>query len=407
MVVTSTGGEDTPSVWARLTVTVVLLTQASALGAYAWLRLTTTAHESYPAMLPAMAAFALVGAAIMLRRPGNRVGWVFAGIGCLGPIAGLALEFTGAHVAGEVNGPAYVATLAAWLVSWTWWPAIALLLVGVPLVFPDGRLLSRRWWAVGAPVILSTAVLVLFSAFSEVLVDELFGTVPNPVGIPGLPPLTELPAAFGAATVVLSYGAAGAAVAMIARFHRSRGVERQQLKWFTAATVLMVVAFATTEHLPFTVLVREAIGGLAFAAVPVAAGVAVFRYRLYDIDRVISRTLTYAVLIGALAGGYAVLVVSLQALLAPVTSGSDLAVAASTLAVAAAFGPVRRRIRSTVDRRFDRSHYDAAATVGQFSQRLRDELHLDALIRELQLVAGDAVHPRHASVWLTGPGAAR
>jgi 4-amino-4-deoxy-L-arabinose transferase-like glycosyltransferase len=234
--------------------------------------------------------------------------------------------------------------------------------------------------------------------------EELF--VPNPVGLAGAPNPEE--GALGTVLLAVLVVCMVASVAsVVLRFRRSWGVERQQLKWFTYAAALMLVVNLAT----FTVLPDGAAGdvlfGLALAVVPIAAGVAILRYRLYDIDRLINRTLVYAALTAVLGAVYAAVVLVLGLLFGGV--GGELpswAVAAATLAVAAVFQPARRRIQDLVDRRFNRRRYDAAKTVAAFSARLRDEIDLDTLSAELVAGVDQTVEPTTVSLWLR-PSAGR
>jgi hypothetical protein len=226
-------------------------------------------------------------------------------------------------------------------------------------------------------------------------------TLPNPIGIPGLHDVEE-----GPISVVLLLGALSSVLAgmvsVVVRFRRSRGEERQQMKWFTFAVVLLIVEFvfqsaildgAGGDRIPV-------IDGIAMALVPISAAVAIFRYRLYDIDVVINRALVYGALTAVLAAAYLGLVVVFQEVLSPLTADSDVAVAGSTLAVAALFRPVRARVQEFIDRRFYRHKYDASETLEEFASSLRDEVDLDSLSRELVGVVADTMQPAHASLWL-------
>jgi hypothetical protein len=265
------------------------------------------------------------------------------------------------------------------------------------MVFPTGRLPSRRWrpvaWAAGA-------VFVLAALSSPLLPGSpADGLRPNPIAIPALEGVLRL--AYATANAVLFGVILAALVSLVVRFRRATGVERQQLKWFaygTALLLLLPVAGAVGARLGDTA--GELLVAAIVSALPVAIGIAVLRYRLYDIDRLVNRTVVYGLLTVLLAGVYAGLVFALSQLLNPADQQSALAVAASTLVVAALFQPARRRIQGLVDRRFNRRRYDAARTVAAFSTRLRDQIELDTLSTELLAVVDQTVQPVQLSLWL-------
>jgi hypothetical protein len=347
--------------------------------------------DSVPLLL-AFASFMVVGALIVGHRPENAVGWILAAIALLAVLGALAEEYATFASARHLPGP----VLAAWFASWAWYPTITLVLLFTPLLFPDGRPPSPRWrplaWLAGA----TTAAFTVLAAVQPTL--ELgTGRVANPIGVAAVGDPEQSMA--GQLLVDLIGVLVVAAVAsLVVRFRRSRGEERLQLKWFTYACALLPLV-VLSDQLP------DALGNLLFAAVvsclPVAAGVAILRYRLYEIDRLINRTLVYGLLSALLAGIYAALVLA-GGLLSGGLGGQppSWAVAAATLAVAALFQPARRRIQQVVDRRFDRRRYDAAQTVDAFSGRLREELDLDALAAELLAVVEQTVQPTRASLWL-------
>src|SRR5215213_1567327 len=225
--------------------------------------------------------------------------------------------------------------------------------------------------------------------------------LPNPVGLAGAPD-PENGALEAVLLGVLAACMAASVVSVVLRFRRSEGVERQQLKWFTSAAALMlVVQLATMTVLPDGVA-GDLLFGLSIALVPIAAGVAILRYRLYDIDRLINRTLIYAALTAVLGAVYAGLVLALGLLGGVGGELPSWAVAGATLAVAALFQPLRRRVQAAVDRRFNRRRYDAARTVEAFSARLRDQVDLDTLAAELLAGVEQTVQPTRASLWLRG-----
>jgi hypothetical protein len=283
--------------------------------------------------------------------------------------------------------------------SWLWLPTTGLIPTFLFLVFPDGRLPSPRW----RPVAFYAAfALGSFVATVALLPGPLSGTpsVRNPVSpFPGAIGLDQvlLPLfALFFVAVVLSIAA------LVLRFRRSRGVERLQMKWIAYASGLYAVAVfldSTVLYKPFA-KPFEIIDVLMINAIPLAAGVAIFRYRLYDIDLLINRTLVYGLTTAAIGAAFLGGIVVLQTVLRPLTGGSELAVAASTLACFALFQPLRIRMQRFVDRRFSRSRYDAVRTLEAFGDRLRDEVDLDAVCTDLVDAVRNTVQPAHASVWL-------
>jgi hypothetical protein len=285
----------------------------------------------------------------------------------------------------------------AWVSDWMWTTgAIPLLTFGL-LLFPDGHLPSPRWrpvaWLAGATL----AMYVFGSAFHS---EPLFNhpTIANPVGIVAAAPLLRIVQPVGA--VLLAVVVVCSAASILIRFGRALGLQRQQLKRLTYAVTVTTVALLLASREWAGWAIAEVIALLAAGFIPVAIGIAILRYRLFDIDRLISRTLVYGMLTALLAGVYATGVFIASRLLDPAHGRSGLAVAASTLAVAALFRPLQRRIQNLVDQRFNRSRYNAATTIEAFSGRLRDEIDLDSLAAELLTVVDQTVQPAQASLWL-------
>jgi hypothetical protein len=343
----------------------------------------------------ALLVYPTVGLVIVARRPDNAIGWLFCAVGIPLGLSTCAYAYA-SYALVTRSGTLPGGTVAAWLTTWVQLPA----LFGAPallfLLFPDGRLLSRRW----RPVLWLTAAAMLGIGLATALrpgpmADAAVKGTVNPVGVAGAGPLLDLVATVAGAAALLSMLLA--VVALATRFRRSRGVERLQLKWFVSAALLFVVACVAAfllfpeNDVPFGILL---IG--AFATIPIAAGVAILRYRLYDIDVVINRALVYGTLTATLGATYlaTVLLVGLA------VGRSGFAVAVSTLAVAALVRPARARIQAAVDRRFYRSRYDAARTLEAFGAQLRDEVDLEALTAEIRGVVRDTVQPSHVSVWL-------
>jgi hypothetical protein len=339
----------------------------------------------------ALTVSAMVGGLVASRRPENPVGWFFLGsAGC----------FSLAEVASEyVNYGLPGAQVMAWLMSWLWLPGVTLLLVFLPLYFPDGRLVSPRWrWLVRVALVFSVGGAV-FSAFSPGEIQD--EGVVNPLGIEALRPVSELLETF----VFVVYFALlfASAASLVVRFRRSGSVERQQIKWLAFAALAIPIWFLTNAPIEeasralFVVLDALIVSSL----IPVAAGIAILRYRLYDIDVVINRALVYGSLTVMLVVVYVIGVVALQAALRAVSGQeSTLAVVASTLAIAALFNPLRRRVQALVDRRFYRRKYDAAKTLEAFNARLREETDLDALSSDVVGVVRETMQPEHVSLWL-------
>jgi hypothetical protein len=361
-------------------------------------RLREFGGQSYGAAGIAL-TFTGVGALVVSRQPGNAVGWIFFTVGVLQALNIFGDAYSELAVVthpGSLPG-GYV---MAWLTEWNWAPSIALLTTFLLLLFPNGRLLSRRWRWVAWPTAGAIAVLVTFAAVAlwPQRREIALGLQADEGDVPwGLVPLLV------AAAAVLAFGVLASAGSLTVRLRRARGVERQQLKWFTFAGALAAVG-GLTIFLPTE---SEWTGILFFAAalsVPAAAAIAILRYRLYDIDVVVNRTLVYGSVTALLAGSYLGLVLLLQVVFRPVTEENSLAVALSTLAVAALFRPARNRVQALVDRRFFRRKYDAQQTLEGFAARLRDEIDLDALRAELTGVVAQTMQPAHVSLWLREEG---
>jgi hypothetical protein len=343
-----------------------------------------------------VATWGLMGALLVTRRPDNRVGWVLLAVGLGIGLALLGQLWAFLSMASEASLPG---TGAGAFLGLLFNPSFFLVML-VPLLFPDGRLMSRRWAVVAA--------LLLFSAAAT-----LIGTVTKPGPLEGMPDFDNpvgMPALGGLAQALIDIGGLGALVcipagivAAVLRYRRGTPVERKQLKWFGSVLVLAFAMFFAATLLPqpygqWAWIVASA----SIALVPVAIGIAILRYRLYEIDRIVSRTIGWALVTGLLVAVFAAVVVGLQALLAPVTDNNTLAVAASTLVAAALFQPLRARIQRAVDRRFNRARVDAQRAIDAFGAHLRDEVDLGAVHGRLLAAADATVQPSGAGLWLRG-----
>ena len=331
-------------------------------------------------------AVPVTGFVLASRRPANRIGWLFL-------VAGVALGLSGfsnqyalhALVADQGSLPA--GRVFAWLSNWLWVIPVAMLAF-LFLLFPTGHVRSRRWglaaWLVGG-------AFALIAAAALVIATHLWArpfTSSSPAGLIDL----MIAVLFSAALLV-------SVAALVVRFAKSSGEERLQLKWCAAAALVLVVVFVASFWVNSAVV--NVLQSLAFLCLWTAIATAVLKYRLYEIDRIISRTLAYAIVTGLLIGVYAGLVL-LATQVASITT--PVAVAAATLAAAALFNPLRRRVQRWVDRRFNRARYDADRTIAAFAARLQDALDLDAVQDDLAGVVQQALEPAHVSVWISQRG---
>jgi hypothetical protein len=338
-------------------------------------------------------AWATVGALITTRRPEHPVGWLFLGAGLVGAAQLATGEYAAAFLA--ASGLSASVALAAWASSQFQLVNVGLL-VGMLVVFPTGRPPSRRWWVPVWAIAAGTVLTWVSTGLTPARYEEFPG-VENPFGITSLATALNWVATVGGVLVVA--GVLGALASLVVRFARARGLERQQLKWFVYAAGLGVAVLVLPTPIPDFLEWTLAPVGLS-----VAAAVAVLRYRLYDIDRIINRTLVYGLLTAVLGLGYAGAVLLFGQLFGGVTKDPPpWAVAGATLAVAALFQPARRRIQQSVDRRFNRRKYSAAKTIEAYSARLRDQVDLDTLATELLAVTDKTMQPTTVSLWLRPP----
>ncbi len=349
-------------------------------------------------------SFATVGALVASRRPGNAIGWIFCYLGLSFPLVGAGEEYALYALVtepGSLPGGEGLVWLAAVLSG----PIVFAVFALVFLLFPEGRLLSRRWRLV-IWLDLIAAVCLLAWAFEPGPLENLgLVRVANPFGVERLAALLGTLGMVGL-LMTLTVAVAGG-ISLVVRFRRARGVERQQLKWFALSGVVFCVVFAIGPVLwylpssPGTEWIWTVLFLLGASTIPVAFGIAILRYNLYDIDILINRTLVYGSLTAMLVALYLVAIVVLQRVFVLLTGQqSTLAVVASTLLIAALFTPLKRRVQSFIDRRFYRSKYDARKTLQTFSAKLRNETDLEALSDELVGVVRETMQPAHASLWL-------
>jgi hypothetical protein len=368
-----------------------------------WLLILNLSHPKVPVYLYwaedtlLAVGYSTVGAVAASHRPGNPVGWVLCSIGLSWGVGHFTSEYaTYALLAAPGSLPA--AEAAAWIYSWVWVPGLGFI-VFLPLLFPSGRLPSPGWRPFAWLSVLLVVAGTIMAAISPAPGVGL--SIRNPFGIESLPNLNEQLQALMFALIFVS------AASLVARLRHARGVERQQIKWVAYAGALgggaslptyTVLEAVDIRWLHMIGYVPALVGIVGF---PTAVGIAITRYRLYDIDILINRTLVYGTLTATLITLYLVGIVVLQSLFVLLTGQqSTLAVVASTLLIAALFNPLRRSLQSFIDRRFYRRKYDARKTLERFSARLRDETDLDALSDDLVEVVRETMQPAHASLWL-------
>ncbi len=393
------GGIASRLAWSLWVVTLLLLPGVVVQIYFTW---------SGPTDIPFVVGFvgvqlgaATAGAIISSRLPRNAVGWIFLGIGLL-----LGLLFAAGAYASlgiDVKQGSFLpgSQIAAWVGSWIFIPAAFGLPMFLLLLFPDGHFVSKRWrwagWVLGVVVVMATAA----KAFLPGHIPPGFENPFAPGGAAG-----EVLRVLDRVTDAIALPAFALAVAgLVIRLWRSRGVERQQPKWFAFSAALVAAGLSSSVFLPgeWAPDLAFLVGLLALAGLPVAAGIAILRHRLYDIDVIVNRTLVYGSLTVALVALYVGSVVSLQYVFRVLTGGgSQLAIVASTLIIAALFNYLRHRIQGFIDRRFYRRKYDAARTLEEFSAKLRGETDLEDLSDGLVGAVRDTMQPEHASLWLRG-----
>jgi hypothetical protein len=355
---------------------------------------------SIAALLTETVSYSVVGALIASHRPENPIGWIFLAEGFCYGLLGAGDEYA-VYALLTNRGALPLGAEASWLGQWIWAPGLGLSLVFLPLLFPDGHPPSHRWrpvaWLGGLSIGLTvvSSMILLWPERGPALVtgDES----PSHV-VQVLVDFITVPMLFVAGL--------GAVVSLLVRFRRARGDERQQIKWFASAAALSLVWIivfgqASLRGLPEVIVALSTL--LVIPSIPIATGIAILKYRLYDIDVIINRTLVYGSLTVMLALIYFGGVATTQAIFGALTGQEEqpqLAVVVSTLVIAALFTPLRRRIQSFIDRRFYRRKYDTRKTLEAFSAKLRNETDLDALSDDLVGVVRETMQPSHASLWL-------
>jgi hypothetical protein len=360
-------------------------------------------------------SYATVGAILIIKRSGNGIGLLLTAVGWEFALGFLPLQATVDGLQTLTASPIVLAV--AWLKA-AWGLALVFtLLGGLAIVFPTGRLPIGRWRRPAILLLVVMGGITLAAAIWPVLEVQPAGLdhqirMPNPLRLLPAGPLDDGPSAPAGAFLLMFALLVASIVSMLVRYVRSTGVERLQLRWLVTG-LASVVAAVPVGFILFA-LFGPAIEGwawhpamIAFTLPPIAIGIAVLRYRLYEIDRIVSRTIGWAVVTGFLVTVYLAGALVLQAALSGITQGQTLAVAASTLLAAAAFQPARRRIQRLVDRQFDRARYDGEQTVGAFAHRLRDQTDMATVTRDLSRTASATVSPRSLAIWLRPRGAGR
>ena len=385
----------------------VWLLAAAAMAIDAWVTWTLLADPGGPNANPGefgwtlvLWVFAFSGALIVSRKPGNVIGWLLLLPGIASPLSSLATVW----LTGFEAAPPTI-TLPIWLALWFTgisWVLLIFPVLHLMLTFPTGRLLTRRWrwvaWLEGTMLGAFLALAALTETLEFFIGDDLIWSVPNPIGI--LPPTfwdTVFGPVWGALLALLTVSCVAA---VVQRFRKSLRVERQQMKWLLLAVGFFGVVFAIQAILnsqdgPSGV--ADALFGISLASIPIAIAVAVLRYRLYDIDRLVSRTVSYAVVVGLLAAVFFGIIALLTSLL---DTQSDVTIAASTLSVFALFNPLRKRVQNGVDRRFNRSRYDSGRVMDGFAASLKDRVDSDEVVSGWVGVVNQTMEPSSIGVWL-------
>jgi hypothetical protein len=350
-------------------------------------------------LVSVIASFVIVGATLVTRVAANPIGWILWSSGSFmawSIAANTYANYSLDRFGGTLPGTVAVALLSNVGII----PILTVTAIFVPLLFPDGHLPSPGWRAVGWFAGVAIGLTTFISALKPGPMSNGVA-IENPIASTGVGTLPEVVGVAVVGALFLSFGLAVGSV--VWRYRHGAPVERQQTRWFASAALVMLVAVAVG----FSGVGPLAEGGwllvlAGLALMPIAIGVAILRYRLYDLDRLVSRTISYGLLTGALLAAYAALILVLEGPLGAITTGNTLAVALSTLVVAALFQPVRQRIQRVVDHRFDRARFDADRTAAAFSERLRDEIDIATLTADLDSTVRVALRPATIGLWLRG-----
>ena len=387
-------------------VALLLLAASLAMIAFSLLSLVLPGTELLPfrpplgsflAFVCVFATFPSVGAVVAIRRPGNPIGWLLLVIGICLTLSVASTEYVGRALYTGLALPAVA--LVDWAGTWTFLLAAGLLFVWIPLLFPTGGLLGPRWRWFARAAAVAMAVGVTATAVIPGPLPGDNGVVPNPLGAPTA--FTDLIAIL----VALAFPAIAicglVAIASLGlRYRRAESIERAQIKWLLLATSVLIATLVVASITQIEVAFYAAL--VAAAAVPAATGIAILRYRLWDIDRLISRTIAYTIVTGVLALTFVVTILGLQAALASFTRDQTIVVAASTLVAAALFQPLRGRVQRAVDLRFDRARVDGERTSAAFADRIRDKVEIHAVATELAATVDRSIRPASQGLWLRG-----
>ena len=382
------------SLWVLM---LVLVAAGVAMKAAGWKGDGGTGTASNVALTLAFVSFATMGAVVAARVPQNPLGWLFLAIGLLAALSVLS-EYYAFRGLVERPGSLSLALPVAWVYAWLWYPTVVLLLF-VPLLYPTGRVPGPRWRPLLTAEIAFAVVVTLLYMLDPGRLDDDKRLPANSVGVGSLGTVVDhlgpVLGVFAITFIVLGIAS------LVVRFRRSRDIERQQIKIMAFAAICVLAGIGLSS------VTTSAWGDVAFAVTillfPIAVGVAMLRDRLYDVDRVINKTLVYGALTAVLAGAYVGLVLASQALFSSFSRGSNFGVVISTLLVAALFMPLRRGIQGFVDRRFYRGRYDAARALDRFAARLRQEVDFEAVQGDLLGVVRATVQPVQAWLWLREP----